>query len=128
MQKPLGMGFKGMGCDIRKEDERRDPPGRRRNRRVVNGRSRKREERGRGQFTLALDDAGGLTFMRETGLTSALRSKRHLKPNTYTHVAASYGFGDASIFINGTLDATRKEGAILREATTDAAHDWNVVG
>ena len=69
---------------------------------------------GRGQFTFALDDAGGLTFMRETGLTSALRSKRHLKPNTYTHVAASYGFGDASIFINGTLDATRKEGAILR--------------
>ena len=69
---------------------------------------------GRGQFTFALDDAGGLTFMRETGLTSALRSKRHLKPNAYTHVAASYGFGDASIFINGTLDATRKEGAILR--------------
>jgi len=69
---------------------------------------------GRGQFTFALDDAGGLTFMRETGLTTALRSKRHLKPNSYTHVAASYGFGDASIFINGTLDATRKEGAILR--------------
>jgi hypothetical protein len=74
----------------------------------------KEQKVGAGQFTIALDDAGGLTFMRETGLTTALRSKRHLKPNSYTHIAASYGFGDASIFINGTLDATRKEGAILR--------------
>ena len=51
--------------------------------------------------------------MRETGLTSALRSKTLKTKHIYPRRRLLRVWRRV-IFINGTLDATRKEGAILR--------------